>query len=121
MNSEKRPYAHRLEQNIDGKNLVEIVSALGVTAILGVSGQSGIISEEVVMNMQRDRPLIFPMSNPTDLSECTAEQAFSWTQGRVLFASGSPFPNVEVNGRIVKPSQANNAYIFPGLALGVIS
>jgi malate dehydrogenase (oxaloacetate-decarboxylating)(NADP+) len=94
---------------------------LGVTAIIGVSGKPGLITKEVVEAMKGDRPIIFPMSNPTQLSECTAEEAFRWTNGRVLFASGSPFQPLEVNGQTITPSQANNAYIFPGLALGIIS
>jgi len=121
INEEKKPYAHRLEGFVDSWSLEEIVKALGVTALLGVSGQPDLITKEVVEAMTGDRPIIFPMSNPTQLSECTAEEAFKWTNGQVLFASGSPFPPLEVNGEMVTPSQANNAYVFPGLALGVIS
>jgi len=121
INEEKKPYAHRLEGFVDGWSLEEIVKALGVTALLGVSGQPDLITKEVVEAMRGDRPIIFPMSNPTHLSECTAEEAFKWTNGQVLFASGSPFPPLKVNGETITPSQANNAYVFPGLALGVIS
>ncbi|HNX68638.1 MAG TPA: NAD-dependent malic enzyme [Candidatus Omnitrophota bacterium] len=102
----------------DCLSAVELVKP---TAILGASGKAGTFTKEVLEAMARinKRPIIFAMSNPTSHSECTAEQAYACTQGRAIFASGSPFPSVDYQGKTFEPGQCNNAYIFPGVGLGV--
>jgi malate dehydrogenase (oxaloacetate-decarboxylating)(NADP+) len=91
--------------------------------LIGVSGQSGAFTEGVIREMHRhvDRPVIFPLSNPTTKAECTAEQAYAWTHGDALFASGSPFAPVSHRGHLFVPSQCNNMYVFPGVGMGAIS
>jgi malate dehydrogenase (oxaloacetate-decarboxylating)(NADP+) len=115
----KAPYAHRGPHILA---LVDIVRFLRPTALVGVSAQPGAFTEEIVRLMcaNNPRPILFPLSNPTSRAECTAEQALGWSGGTALFASGSPFPPVTVDGREYVPGQCNNAYIFPGVGLGVV-
>lgn len=103
------------------KDCLEAVRTLRPTTLIGAAGRHGVFTQEVLETMAQinDRPVIFAMSNPTSLSECTAEEAYRYTQGRALFASGSPFPSVNYEGRQLTPGQSNNAYIFPGMGLGI--
>ncbi len=104
-------------------DLEAIVRSLQPTALIGVSGQPQTFTEPVVRAMVEwnERPIIFSLSNPTSKSECTAEQAYTWTEGRAIFASGSPFDPVTVGNRTFVPGQSNNAYVFPGIGLGVMA
>ena len=115
----KRPYAHDHEPLAD---LLTAVRTLEPYALVGVSGQPRTFDRAVVeaMSAVNERPVVFALSNPTAKSECTAEEAYAWSGGRAIFASGSPFPPVTRDGQAFVPAQANNAYIFPGVALGVL-
>ena len=114
----KKPYAH---DHAPVATFQEAIETLRPTAIIGVSGQGGQFTREVIESMARinERPVIFALSNPTDHSECTAEEAYYWSGGRAIFASGSPFGPVNLNGKTFIPGQGNNVYIFPGVGLGV--
>jgi malate dehydrogenase (oxaloacetate-decarboxylating) len=103
--------------------LADVVANAKPTALIGVSGQAGAFSEAVVRDMARhiERPVIFPLSNPTSRAEATPEQLVAWTEGRALIGTGSPFPPVAWNGRTVAIDQTNNSYIFPGVGLGVLA
>ena len=116
----KRPYAHDAP---GAPGLLDAIHALEPTALIGVSGQPSTFTRDVLeaMAARNERPIIFALSNPTANSECTAEEAYAHTGGRALFASGSPFASVSFQGKLLVPSQANNAYVFPGVALGVVA
>jgi len=116
----KRPYAH---PHAPVSDFIGAVKSLRPTAIIGVGAVPGTFTEEVVREMSRinERPVIFALSNPTSKAECTAQQAYEWSDGRALFASGSPFDAVTLpDGRHFVPRQGNNSYIFPGLGLALV-
>jgi len=102
------------------KDLVDVVKNVKPTILMGLSGQPGSFSKEVIEELNRhvDRPMIFALSNPTSKAECTAEQAYTWTDGKGIFSSGSPFDPVNYKGKLLSPGQGNNMYIFPGVGLG---
>jgi len=115
----KKPYAR---DHAPVPDLLAAVEAAKPTGIIGVSGKPHSFTEQVVRRMAEinKRPIVFALSNPTSKSECTAEQAYGWTDGRAVFASGSPFDAVTHKGKRLVPTQGNNSYIFPGLGLGAI-
>ncbi|MFP3898775.1 MAG: NAD-dependent malic enzyme [Dehalococcoidia bacterium] len=116
----KLPYAHNHEHVAD---FLSAVKTLRPTVIIGVSGQQKAFTRPVLeaMAVHNERPIVMAMSNPTSKAECTAEEAYTWTGGRAVFASGSPFAPVTVDGNTYVPGQANNAYVFPGIGLGVVA
>ncbi|KAJ6863053.1 hypothetical protein NC652_039799 [Populus alba x Populus x berolinensis] len=115
----KKPWAHEHEPVI---GLLEVVKAIKPTVLIGTSGVGKTFTKEVIEAMAtiNEKPLILALSNPTSQSECTAEEAYTWTKGKAIFASGSPFDPVEYEGKVFVPGQSNNAYIFPGLGLGLV-
>ena len=107
----------------DCSDFLEQVKSFKPTGIVGVSTATGAFNEAVCREMARlnARPLIMPLSNPTSRSECTAEQAYAWTDGQCLFSSGSPMPEVMHRGRSIKPAQGNNVYVFPAMGMAILA
>jgi malate dehydrogenase (oxaloacetate-decarboxylating) len=128
--SDQAPFAHSKDDlkrwrlsNPDYVSLLDVVRNANLTVLIGVSGQGGAFTEEIVREMasHAERPVIFPLSNPTALSEAVPEDLFEWTGGRALIGTGSPFPPVQIDGKPIHFAQTNNSYIFPGLALGILA
>jgi len=107
------------QQAAPSKDLLATVEALKPTILIGVSTKGGAFTRQIVGAMSRlnERPIIFALSNPTDKAECSAEQAYIWSNGKALYAAGVQFPDVTLNGRTFHPGQANNFYIFPAIGL----
>ena len=114
----QKPYAH---PHAPVKTFVDAIESIKPTAIIGVSTVAKAFNQPVIEAMARinQRPIIFPYSNPTSHSECTAEEAYQWSEGRAVFASGSPFPPVRWRDRTFVPGQGNNVYIFPAIGMAV--
>jgi malate dehydrogenase (oxaloacetate-decarboxylating)(NADP+) len=114
----KKPFAHP-HAPID--DFVTAIADLKPTTIIGVSALVKAFNQQVIETMARvnQRPIIFPYSNPTTYSECTAEEAYKWSEGRAVFASGSPFPPVKYGDKTFVPGQGNNVYIFPAMGMAV--
>jgi malate dehydrogenase (oxaloacetate-decarboxylating)(NADP+) len=115
----KVPYAH---ERPFVATLVEAIETVKPTVLIGVSGQARAFNRDIVARMAalNQRPIIFALSNPTSKAECTAEEAYQWTGGRVIYASGSPFPPGTFGGQPYVPGQGNNVYVFPGIGLGAL-
>jgi malate dehydrogenase (oxaloacetate-decarboxylating)(NADP+) len=116
----KRKYAH---DHAPVKDFPSAVAALKPQAIIGVAAVGRTFTQPVIQAMAsfNERPIVFALSNPTTKSECTAEEAYAWSAGRAVFACGSPFLPVKLNGETFVPRQGNNSYIFPGVGLGIVS
>jgi malate dehydrogenase (oxaloacetate-decarboxylating) len=126
----KRQYAQPLDRAVafhlarpNGISLADVVRQVRPTILIGTSAQPGAFSEPIVRAMAQhvERPIIFPLSNPTSKSEAAAADLIAWTEGRAIVATGSPFPDVRFGGRVFRNSQCNNVFIFPGVGLGVIA
>ena len=106
----------------DCLTLENLINEVKPTILLGLTGVGGLFTENVIRSMAKhcERPIIFPLSNPTTKAECTAENAYNWTDGKCIFASGSPFKPVVLNGKTYIPAQSNNMYTYPGIGLGAL-
>ncbi len=114
----QKPFAH---PHAPVKDFLAAVETIRPTGIIGVSTIPKLFNRPVIEAMSRinRRPLVFPYSNPTSRSECTAEEAYNWSEGRAIFASGSPFPPVRYDGKTFVPGQGNNVYIFPAMGMAI--
>ncbi|MCU1257194.1 MAG: NAD-dependent malic enzyme [Bryobacterales bacterium] len=116
----QKPYAH---QNPPTRDFVAAIESIKPTTIIGVSTVGGTFNQKVIESMSRinDRPVILALSNPTEHAECTAEQAYTWSNGKAIYAAGVQFPPVHLNGQTFLPGQANNFYVFPAIGMAVFA
>jgi len=115
-------YIQRYAHDVEECELLDAIDIHRPDILIGATGSPATFTQEIVRKMAsiRSKPGIFALSNPTSRAECTAEEAYQWTDGRAIFASGSPFDDIVYDGRLIRPGQGNNAYIFPGVGLGAI-
>ncbi len=113
------PYAHDHER----LSFMEAIEALKPNVLIGATGMPGTFTKAAIerMSVLNERPVVFALSNPTSRAECTAEQAYAWSGGKAIFASGSPFGETAYKGKVFRPGQGNNAYVFPGVGLGALA
>ena len=114
----QKPYAHR---HPPSRDFVAVIESVKPTTIIGVSTIGGAFNQKVIEAISRinDRPVVLALSNPTDKAECTAEQAYTWSKGKAIYAAGVQFPPVRYNGQTFLPGQANNFYIFPAIGMAI--
>lgn len=119
----KNPVEMNWLQESGVNTLLEAVRHASITVLIGTSGQKGCFTREVVeaMALNCERPVILPLSNPTDKAEALPEDIYKWTSGKALVATGSPFPPVEQDGKKIRIGQCNNVFIFPGVGLGTLA
>ena len=126
----KRKYSQSTKRLVEWKlsepnrfTFQDVVRNVHPTILIGTSAQAGAFNEEIVRELAThvERPVIFPLSNPTSKSEAMPSDLLKWTSGRALVATGSPFPPTSYAGRLIRTGQCNNAFIFPGVGLGVIA
>ena len=116
----QKPYAH---QHAPARDFVAAIESIKPTTIIGVSTIGGAFTQRVVEAMARinERPVILALSNPTEHAECTAEQAYTWSKGKAIYAAGVQFAPVHYNGQTFLPGQANNFYIFPAIGMAIFA
>src|SRR5262249_19916591 len=116
----QKPYAHKHAPTHD---FVAAIESIKPTTIIGVSTIGGAFNQKVVEAMARinERPVILALSNPTEHAECTAEQAYTWSKGKAIYAAGVQFPPFHLNGKTFLPGQANNFYIFPAVGMAIFA
>ena len=116
----QEPYAH---QHAPTRDFIAAIESLKPTTIIGVSTIGGAFNQKVIETMARinERPVILALSNPTEHAECTAEQAYTWSKGKAIYAAGVQFAPVHYNGQTFLPGQANNFYIFPAVGMAIFA